>query len=165
MEDAVVIGFIRKPLGLSGEVRVEDLTAGVFEPAAGQAVTLRRGDAAERSVIETWRADPKGVVAKFAGRSDRTAAEHIQGWEISVARAELPPRPPGVYYDFELVGLPVETTAGEAAGEVVGLYGARGSDILVIREGERVYELPFVRAHVAAVEIGGKIIILPHREE
>ena len=80
--------------------------------------------------------------------------------------AEALPKPPAdVYYEFELVGLPVETTAGDDAGKVVGLYAAGLHDVLIIEAGDRTFEVPFVKAHVADVQRGIKIVIAPYGEK
>lgn len=166
MGDAVTVGFIRRPHGLKGEVRVEDLTDGVFLPAAGQPVMLTPpGQAGVATTIERWTPTPGGVIAGFAGINSRTEAETRRGWEILVARDRLPPRPEGGYYEFELVGLPVVTADGAGAGEAVGFYRAGSFDILQIRDGSRTYEIPFVREHVLEVRPGERIVITPYREE
>jgi len=164
--DAVTVGFIRRPHGLKGEVMVEDLTDGVFLPVAGQAVTLvKPGAAGVATSIERWTRTPGGVIAAFEGLATREDAEARRGWELEVARDLLPPRPEGGFYEFELVGLPVVTSEGEVVGEAVGFYRAGAFDILQIRDGNRTYEVPFVREHVLEVRPGERIVITPYREE
>jgi 16S rRNA processing protein RimM len=116
------------------------------------------------TTLEGWRPKGDSFLAKLAGIDDRAAAGEYRDWRIAVSAEALPEAPSDAYYEFELVGLPVETTTGETAGTVVAVYSAGPQDVLVIEAGERTYEVPFVRAHVAEVKRGGKIVIVPHRE-
>jgi 16S rRNA processing protein RimM len=162
--EVVTIGFIRRPHGLHGEVVVTDLTEGFFEPGPGLEVVLLGPNCRTATAVESWRRG-EVVRAKFACFDDRDAAEESRDWRIAVAPEALPKPPAGTYYEFELVGLPVETTAGDDAGKVVGLYAAGPNDVLVIEAGDRTFDVPFVKAHVADVQRGKKIVIAPYGEE
>jgi len=161
----VAIGLIRRPHGLNGEVVVADITEGAFEPGPGLAVVLLGPNCQTAAVVESWRRHGDGFLAKFAGMDDRAAAGRYRGWAVAVAPETLPEPAEDVYYQFELVGLPVETAAGKAVGKVVEVYGAGAHDVLIIEGAEGTFEVPFVRAHVVAVRRGDKIVIVPYREE
>jgi 16S rRNA processing protein RimM len=160
----VAIAFIRRPHGLKGEVVVTDFTDGFFVPGPGLAVILLGPTCQVATTVEGWRPQGDAFLAKFAGIDDLSAAEEYRDWRVAVPAEALPATPADVYYEFELVGLPVETTTGETAGTVVAVYSAGPHDVLVIEAGERTYDVPLVRAHVAEVQRGGKIVIVPHRE-
>ena len=164
MGGAVAIAFIRRPHGLKGEVVVTDYTDGIFAPGPGQAVTLLGPKCQMATTVEGWRPTGDSTLAKFAGIDDRAAAEKYRDWRVAVPAEALPATPADVFYEFELVGLPVETTSGEAAGTVAAVYTAGPHDVLVIEAGDRKYDVPLVRAHVAEVRRGEKIVIVPHRE-
>ncbi len=165
MGGAVAIAFIRRAHGLKGEVVVTDFTDGIFAPGPGLAVVLLGPTCQVETTVEGWRRKGDGFLAKLAGIDDRTAAEKYREWKVAVAVEALPAAPEGVYYEFELVGLPVETTTGEAAGAVAAVYSAGPHDVLVIEAGERTYDVPLVRAHVSEIRRGEKIVVVPHREE
>lgn len=161
----VAIGRIRRPHGLKGEVVVTDFTEGVFAPGPGLEVVLLGPNCQTATAIETWRRKGRDAVAKFTCINDRGAAEEYRGWSMTVAREALPETPPDVFYEFELIGLAVETTSGEAVGAVVEIYSAGTHDVLVIEGGEGTHEVPLVRAHVADLRRGEKIVIVPYRED
>jgi 16S rRNA processing protein RimM len=163
--EVVTIGFIRRPHGLRGDVVVTDLTEGFFEPGPGLEVILLGPNFRTATTVESWRRGSEGDRVKFACFNDRDAAEDSRDWRVAVAAEALPQPPAGVYYEFELVGLPVETTAGDDAGKVVGLYAAGPHDVLIIEAGGRTFDVPFVKAHVADVQRGIKIVIAPYGEE
>lgn len=164
MGGAVAIAFIRRPHALKGEVVVTDFTDGFFVPGPGLAVILLGPTCQVATTVEGWRPKGDAFLAKFAGIDDLTAAEEYRDWKVAVPAEALPETPADVYYEFELVGLPVQTTTGETAGTVVAVYSAGPHDVLVIEAGDRKYDVPLVRAHVAEVQRGGKIVIVPHRE-
>lgn len=164
MGGAITIALIRRPHGLKGEVVVTDFTEGIFVPGPGLAVVLLGPTCQVATTLEGWRPKGDSFLAKLAGIDDRAAAEKHRDWRVAVSAEALPEAPSDAYYEFELVGLPVETTTGESAGTVVAVYRAGPHDVLVIEAGERTYDVPFVRAHVAEVKRGGKIVIVPHRE-
>jgi 16S rRNA processing protein RimM len=161
---AIAIALIRRPHGLKGEVVVTDFTEGIFAPGPGLAVVLLGPTCQVATTVESWRPKGDGWLAKLAGIDDRAAAEVYRDWRVAVAVEALPAAPEGVYYEFELVGLPVETTTGETAGAVVAVYSAGPHDVLVIEAGERTYDVPLVRAHVSEVRRGEKIVVVTHRE-
>jgi 16S rRNA processing protein RimM len=163
--EVVTIGFIRRPHGLRGEVVVTDLTEGCFEPGPGLDVVLLGPNCRTTTTMESWRRGAGEVRAKFACFADRSAAEAGRDWLVTVAPEALPAPPPDVFYEYELVGLAVETERGEAVGEVTGVYAAGAHDVLVIAGGGRTLEVPFVKAHVASVQRGKKIVLTPYREE
>lgn len=165
MGGTVTIGVLRRPHGLNGEVVLTDFTAGAFVPGPGTEITLLGPGGPQTVVVERWRRRGADVLAKFAGLDDRGEAERFREWRATVPPEALPPPPAGEFFEFELVGLPVETTAGQPLGEVVEIYAAGPHDVLVIREGGRTREVPFVQAHVAEIRRGEKIVIYLHREE
>jgi 16S rRNA processing protein RimM len=163
--EVVTIGFIRRPHGLRGEVVVTDLTEGCFEPGPGLEVVLLGPNCRTTTTVESWRPGAGEVRAKFACFADRAAAETARDMLVAVAAEVLPKPPADVYYHYELVGLAVETEGGEAVGTVTGVYAAGTHDVLVIEGEGRTVEVPFVKAHVASVQRGKKIVIPPYGEE
>jgi len=164
LQQPVAIAVVRRPLGVKGDLLLEDYTDGAYAPAGGQEVVLLGPGAEMATVVRSWERRGAEVVAHLDCAEDRNAAEGYRGWRVAVDRDDLPPAGDDAYYAFELVGLAVETTAGEAAGQVEAVYSVGPHDVLTIRDGERTYEVPFVRAHVAAVIPGRKVVVVPYRE-
>ena len=158
MEDFVVVGRIGRAHGLKGEVFVEPRTD---EPerrfAAGQ--VLRTGAGA--LTVAANRTHSGRLVVKFEEIADRTAAEASRGTELTcpVDPAAMPDDP-DEFYDHQLAGLRVETTDGDAVGELERVLHGAAQDLLVIRTPEREVLFPFVSALVPEVDVaGGRIVI------
>jgi 16S rRNA processing protein RimM len=167
VSEVVAIGLIRRPHGIKGEVVVTDYTEGAFDPGPGQEVVLLGPRGLQPTVVESWRrrgGTGEDVLVKLACAGDRAAAGEYRDWRLAVSPEVLPQAPPDVYYEFELLGLPAETTEGVVVGDVTEIYRAGPHDVLVIEGGGHRLEVPFVRAHVAEVRPGEKIIIVPYRE-
>ena len=101
------------------------------------------------------------LVVQFEEIADRTAAEASRGTELTcpVDPDEMP-EDPDEFYDHQLAGLRVETTGGEAVGELERVQHGAAQDLLVIRTPEREVLFPFVSALVPEVDVaGGRIVI------
>ena len=64
-------------------------------------------------------------------------AEALAGLELRIPAGELAPLPPGMYYHHDLVGCRVETSAGDAVGEVVAVEGSGEASRLVVETPRR----------------------------
>ena len=68
----------------------------------------------------------------FAGYTDRSRAEELRGTRLVLDSAEVGPSPdPEEFHDHELIGLSVQTLAGEPVGVVADVLH-QGQDLLVI---------------------------------
>jgi len=153
-----VVGRIGRAHGLKGEVFVEPRTD---EPerrfAAGQ--VLGTGDGS--LTVADSRTHSGRLVVRFEELADRTAAEAARGTELTcrVDPDEMP-EDPDEFYDHQLAGLRVETTGGDAVGELERVEHGAAQDLLVIRTPEREVLFPFVSALVPEVDVaGGRIVI------
>ena len=158
MDDYVVVGRIGPAHGLRGEVFVEPRTD---EPerrfAPGSTLVTEGGSL----TVAGARTHSGRLVVRFEEIADRTAAEAARGTELTVL-VDIDERPedPEEFYDHQLVGLRVETTAGEAVGELERVEHNAAQDLLVIRTPERQVLFPFVSALVPEVDVpGGRIVI------
>ena len=167
---AVVLGRVVEPYGLQGWCKVH-LFGGDAAELGGMpqwwlapAETLQH-EGLMRGVAEVaaaWRAYPlldlrphgKGMIARFVGVDDRTAAEAIHGHFIAVPRAQLPEPAQGEYYWADLIGATVINQSGEHLGVVSELMSSGAHEVLCVRAGcgqERL--LPFVAAVVKSVDL------------
>ena len=142
----VVLAVITGPHGVTGEVRLklftDDLTP--YRSFNGGALTLK-----------SLRVGGAAPIARFAGISDRTAAERMRGVELTVPRSVLPPLEDGEYYHADLIGLPCESELGEPLGRVAAVENFGAGDILEVeRPGGERFMVP-----IAAAAIGERVVL------
>jgi 16S rRNA processing protein RimM len=155
-----VVGVVRAPHGLRGEVRIEPLTdrpSERFRPG----VVLRSEAGAMR--IEGVRGAADALIVRFEGIADRDSAERLRGRELRVTRADA--RRAGQYLWDDLIGLEALTPEGSRVGEVREVLRAGGADVLVVRDGEREVLLPMLESVIREVDLeGGRIVVVPQEE-
>jgi 16S rRNA processing protein RimM len=166
VEDYLVVGRIGRPHGLKGEVSVEPRTD---EPdrrfAAGSRLATQRrrpgGDESGELTVQSIRWHSGRLLVTFEEISGRTAAEEARGTILVVpVDPDEKPEDPEEFYDHQLVGLTVVTTAGEVVGELAEVVHGAAQDLLVIKVEDREVLVPFVSALVPEVDVaGGRIVV------
>jgi 16S rRNA processing protein RimM len=122
------------------------------------------------------------LLVTFAGYGDRDQAEELRGTMLVMDSADVGPSPdPEEFHDHELIGLTVQTLAGEPVGVVADVLH-QGQDLLVVEaadgravapgavpvaapargDGPGQILVPFVAAIVPEVDIAaGRLVIDP----
>lgn len=162
-DGAVVVGVVRAPHGLRGEVRVEpltDLAARRFRAGS----TLHCAGIGPLTIAQV-RGTDEGPIVRFVGYDDRTAAEDLRNKELSVARDEAR-RAAGVGYLWgDLVGLRVSTPEGRELGSVAEVIRAGETDVLVVRGESGEVLLPALESVIRNVDVAaGRIVAVPQAE-
>ncbi|HEU5309403.1 MAG TPA: ribosome maturation factor RimM [Acidimicrobiia bacterium] len=133
--DRLVVGRIGRAHGLRGEVAVR-FTSNRPERAEAGAV-LHVGD--RQLVVAASRPHQDRVLVRFEGVDDRTAAEALQGLELTAAplgdEVELDDDEVWVH---EIVGAEVRDRSGEAIGRVAAVEANPAHDLLVLDDGALV---------------------------
>jgi 16S rRNA processing protein RimM len=94
------------------------------------------------------------------GVDDRDQAEALRDTMIVIDSDDIPPpTDPDEFYDHQLIGLAVETVAGESVGEVSDVLH-HGQDLLVVRHGSRDVLIPFVKALVPEVDLASDRLVV-----
>lgn len=115
--------------GVSGEVRLKLFGEGV-EALSGYS---RFNDGA-LTLTKIRPANKGGAIARFAEISNRNDAEKLRGTVLTVSRDDLHELGEGEYYHIDLIGLAVETDAGEPVGRVIAVHNFGASDIVEIEK-------------------------------
>ena len=139
--------------GVAGEVRLKLFGEGV----AGLKPFRAFNDG--KLIVENLRDDGKGgAVARFAGVTDRTAAEALRGTALTVPRAALPALGEGEFYYADLLGLPAVSTEGEELGICVAVENFGAGDVIEIERPDKKRFMVPMRAE-AVPEWGDKLVI------
>jgi len=144
--DWINIGFIRKPHGLKGYVRVEGLSDAPDRFADLVRIGVERRDGGRESLeIEGCRQDGKSWLMKFFGVDSTETAERLRSAYIQVPGDAVAPLPEDAYYVFELEGCAVVTEEGEEIGVVREVMSMPANDVFVVDSPEGEVMIPVVR--------------------
>jgi 16S rRNA processing protein RimM len=128
-----LVGRITRPHGLRGQVVIHPETDFVEERfVVGATFWTRSAAGDERLTIVSSRVQNGKPVVAFDGFARIEDVERLGGLELRVPEDTLLPLEPGTYYEHQLVGCVVETTAGDVVGEVVKVEGGGGASRLVM---------------------------------
>ena len=164
----LAVGRVGRPHGLGGEVTVEVRTDDPDQRfAAGSVLATEPAGKGPLTVVSSrWHRDT--LLVSFDGCTDRAGAEALRDTLLAVDSEQLGPlADPDEFYDHQLIGLRVETVAGDHVGQVSDVLH-HGQDVLVVdaadgrsRSGRELL-IPFVGPIVPHVDVaGGRIVIDP----
>ena len=113
--------------GVAGEVRLKLLGEGI--DALRQHKSFNDGALSLKKI----RSDNKGgAIARFAEVAGRNEAEKLRGTVLCIPREALPDLSEDEYYHADLIGLAVETDAGNVVGNVTAVQNFGATDIIEI---------------------------------
>lgn len=155
----VVMGRIAAAQGLLGWVAIKTYTEAEDRLADYPVWWLgNEGGPWQETRVESWSLRSKGLVAKFTGCDDRTAAEKFRGMLVAVPRSSLPQQPEGEYYWADLIGLNVINLAGDSLGTVNTLMDTGASQVLCVHGAAGEVLIPFIASAIRRVDVAGKVI-------
>jgi 16S rRNA processing protein RimM len=139
MSDAagyLVIGRIIDVYGLKGWVKVKSFTQPETNFLQYEQCLYQKGGSWLPLVIKSGKQHGKGLVVKFDGYDDRTAAESIMKLDLAIKIDDLPVLDEDEYYWHQLESLQVYVTSesGESLlGKVDHLLETGSNDVLMIK--------------------------------
>jgi 16S rRNA processing protein RimM len=154
-DDMVLVGRIARTHGIRGQVIITPDTDFVEERfAAGSTLWTRSG--ALR--VTSTRVQNGRPVVGFEGCSTLDHAARLAGLELRVPEEMLRPLAPGSYYQHQLVGATVETTAGAEVGRVTRVSGGAAGSLLIVEGTRGEILIPMVEGICLEVDIDAKRI-------
>jgi 16S rRNA processing protein RimM len=158
----IAIARIVRPRGLKGEVVANLLTdrPDRFSQLSRVTVETIDGSRAELEVEGFWFWKSQ-VVLQFAACRTREQAEWLRGAVVQVASHQAVPLIEGEYFQFQLLGCQVTTTAGEVVGQVERLIETGAAPLLVVISQDGAEHLiPFVASICPTVDVAAKLIVI-----
>jgi 16S rRNA processing protein RimM len=161
MDDLVAIARVAKPRGIKGEVIADLLTdfPARFEGLEEVTGISRSGERQELTIESHWFQGDR-VVLKFLGIDSMNDAERLRNSDICVNESEAVELEPDEYFDWELEGCSIEDVSGASIGTVTALMRTGGPELLVVRDGNDEYLIPFVEAICVSVDVQNKKIVI-----
>lgn len=147
-------GRLNSPRGLRGELRfdcwcdsiefLEDVKFFYLDKDGSRPIEIKEYNTRLSTVI-------------FVGYEDRTEASRLTGRTVYFDREEVP-LPEGVYYNDDLIGLPVFDECGARLGTLSRIDEGVASDYYFVK-GDRDYYIPAVDAFVVSKDINNGITV------
>jgi 16S rRNA processing protein RimM len=153
------VGFVGAPFGVRGWVKLRSHTNPPERLLDHRCLQIGRDGAwVEYRVEERGRSG--GVpTAKLSGVEDRDQAAALRGAQISIPRADLPPRSAKDFYRSDLIGCAVVNLNGVDLGVVQHFVETAAQALMVVR-GEREYWVPAVPRHLRRVDLAARRIVV-----
>jgi 16S rRNA processing protein RimM len=161
MPPLLVVGAIRRPHGLGGELLVEVLTDFPERFRPGLVVVWRRGADEKTLHVRSARSHADALLLRFDECEGIEAARALRGGELCVTEAETHPAPEGYFYAHEIQGFACEDTRGRRIGEASGLEKTPAGPMLSVAIGDgREALVPWTHPIVVRVDRPGRRIVL-----
>ena len=157
--DLITIAKTVKTRGLRGELVADLLTdfPERFDNLEKVFAVGEDGKTAELELEKFWFQNNR-IILKFKGIDSIEAAEKWRNCEICVPESEAVELEDDEFFDWELENCEVETVEGEKLGKVSELMRTGGTEILVVKDADKEYLIPFAETICVEVDIENKLI-------
>lgn len=159
----IPLGRVVNTHGVRGEIRLLPYAFPCQTLSKGQTVFLweKEGRAAPYLIV-SLRPHRPFVLLKLETVDSLELAEALRERVLAIEESLLPPLREGEFYYYQVIGLGVRTTSGEAIGTIAQVFFSGGHDVWVVRQGEREYLIPVTEEIVRVIDIlGGHAVIEP----
>jgi len=130
----LVVGFLRRPHGVKGEILMDVHTD--FPERLKTGLTVFVGNEYQPMVLASRRPHAAGLLVRFHGiKTPEEAGLYRNTW-VYVPAANRPELPEGEYYHHQLLGLNVITDEGVDLGVLVDILETGANDVYVVREAD-----------------------------
>jgi len=159
----LVVGRVLRPHGVHGELRVEIITGFPERLAQHDYFFLAHPDSPEdvrRYPAEEMRQHKETLLLKLAGCDDRNEAELLRDMLVQIPVEEAVPLENGEYYDFQIVGVKVETDNGEWLGQVTEVLETGANDVYLVRGPRGEVLLPAITDVVRELDMEARRMVV-----
>lgn len=161
----VVLGQVRRPHGVRGEVRVEiftDYPERMVEQDYLYLANPRTPNDVERCEVESIRPHKGVLLVKLGGHDTREAAERLRGKLLQLPVDEAVPLGEEEYFYYQLEGVEVATERGEWLGQVTEVLGPGAHDVYVVRGPRGEILLPAIEGVILELDLEArKMLVRP----
>jgi 16S rRNA processing protein RimM len=153
----LVVGYLRRPHGLHGEMVMEVHTD--FPERLKPDTEVYIGDLYHQMRIASARFHNEGLLIKFQNVETPEQAGRYRNQSVYVSAADRPVLPEGQYYHHELIGFAVVDEKDESIGTLIEIMQTGANDVYVVRRADgRDVLLPVIASVVIVVETGSRQI-------
>lgn len=159
-DSVVPMGYIAGAFGIQGWVKIKTGTEEPDSLGKFKQLLLLINDSWSPIKVEKHSSLKDIFQAKLENINDRDQAMALRGTTVGVLRSQLPKPDKNEYYWVDLIGLNVINQQQEAFGTVASLMETGANSVLVVKDSDKEYLIPFVEAYVLEVDFTSKQIIV-----
>ena len=128
----LVIGFLRRPFGVSGEILMDLHTDFPERFRTGRKVYV--GDEHKPMTLASVRPHGENLLVRLRGVNTPEAAGQYRNTWLFIKTKDAPPLPEGQYYQYQLLGLKVVDEAGHPLGTLTEILETGANDVYVVTD-------------------------------
>ena len=156
-----LVGYITKPHGIKGEVKIESITPDPSRFKQLDKVYLQINDSTRAFSIRKVRVTERFVYIRFKGIDSRNDAELLRNAEVLIEEKDLIQPTQDEYFVHDLIGCQVVSEGNENIGVVDEVIQITSNDVYVLKKEDGTELLiPATRDVVKQVDIKQKVIII-----
>jgi 16S rRNA processing protein RimM len=159
----LIIGYIRKPHGVGGELKVtvESQEPARFFDLETVYVSRRPNDTNPRPLtVSGVRFNKEEALVKFAEIDGREEAAALGRHWLFITLEDALPLEEGEYYAFQAVGIDVITDDGQTLGKVSSILETGANDVFIVDGAQGEILIPDIDGVILEVDIpNGKMIV------
>ncbi|MFZ5878824.1 MAG: ribosome maturation factor RimM [Chloroflexota bacterium] len=130
----LVVGFLRRPHGVGGEMLMDPHTDFPERFRAGRKVYL--GDAHKPATLASVRPHGKSLLVRLRGVSTPEQAGQMRNTWVFIKSTDAPALPEGQYYQYQLIGLKVVDENDQPLGTLTEIIETGANDVYVVTNAE-----------------------------
>ncbi len=128
----LVIGFLRRPFGVSGEILMDLHTDFPERFRTGRKVYV--GDEHKPITLASVRPHGENMLVRLRGVNTPEAAGQYRNTWLFIKTKDAPPLPEGKYYQYQLLGLKVVDEADHTLGTLTEILETGANDVYVVKD-------------------------------
>ena len=158
----IPVGRVVKAHGIRGEVKIVPYgeTLGGLGPGEKLVPASPSGNMEPAITLVSLRSHKNAFIGRFDLIGDIDQAQALAGKELFIPKDRLPPLPDGEYYQFQLIGLAVQTRDGTDLGTLRSIMETGSNDVYVVEGAEKELLVPAIEDVILEIDLEkGKIIV------
>ncbi len=128
----LVIGFLRRPFGVSGEILMDLHTDFPERFRTGRKIYV--GDEHKPMTLASVRPHGENMLVRLRGVNTPEMAGQYRNTWIFIKTKDAPPLPEGKYYQYQLLGLKVVDEADHPLGTLTEILETGANDVYVVTD-------------------------------
>ena len=153
----LVIGYLRRPHGVSGEIILDLHTDFPDRIKSGRKVLV--GEKHQPLTLDSVRIHGNSLLVRLRGiETPEEVGKYRNQW-VYVKASEVPPLPEGKYYQYEMIGLDVIDDGGNPLGKLEEILETGANDVYIVRdESGKEILLPAIPSVILDLDMGRRIL-------